>query len=141
MKHLIIITAMLLFGTSILSAQDTPNTYTLTVNFTGLKSSDGLLKVALCDAEEKWLSDNIVGKEGIIDGATSKVVFEIPEGGEYAISTYHDENNNDKMDTNAMGIPKEDYAFSNDAKGFFGPAKWTDAKFEVKGDMEIVISF
>ena len=44
------------------------------------------------------------------------------------------ENGNNKMDSNFLGIPKEDYACSNNAKGFMGPPKWEDAKFEVKNE-------
>jgi uncharacterized protein (DUF2141 family) len=44
---------------------------------------------------------------------------------------FHDENDNNKMDNNFLGIPIEDYGCSNNAKGFMGPPKWIDAKFEV----------
>ena len=30
---------------------------------------------------------------------------------------------------NFLGIPKEPFGFSNDAKGKFGPPKWNDAVF------------
>ncbi len=49
--------------------------------------------------------------------------------GEYAISLLHDENDNEKMDTGLMGIPKEGYGASNDAKVTFGPPKFADARF------------
>lgn len=51
--------------------------------------------------------------------------------GEYAIAVYHDKNENGELDTNFLGIPKEAYGFSNNARGKFGPASWKDAKFEV----------
>ena len=51
--------------------------------------------------------------------------------GNYAIAVYHDKNKNGKIDTNLLGIPKEDYGFSNDARGKFGPASWNDAVFKV----------
>ena len=60
--------------------------------------------------------------------------------GSYAISTYHDENDNDKLDKNIVGIPKEAYGFSNDATGFMGPPKWEDAKFDLKEDKTITIN-
>ena len=43
----------------------------------------------------------------------------------------HDENENNKLDTNFLGIPKESFGCSNNAKGFMGPPKWEDAKFEI----------
>lgn len=48
--------------------------------------------------------------------------------GEYAIAIFHDENSNNKID----GFPPtEGYAFSNDARGTFGPPSWKKAKFAV----------
>ncbi len=42
-------------------------------------------------------------------------------------------NGNGKMDTNPFGMPVEPYAFSNNAVGNMGPAKWDRARFEVSG--------
>ena len=53
---------------------------------------------------------------------------EIPKG-EYAVAVFHDKNSNEKMDVNFLGIPKEAYGCSNNAKGFMGPPKYEDAKF------------
>ena len=33
--------------------------------------------------------------------------------GTYAVGAYHDENNNDHMDTDFLGLPSEGYALSN----------------------------
>ena len=60
-----------------------------------------------------------------------KVVFTNVAKGEYAISLIHDENDNGKMDTNLLGIPKENYGVSNNAKNTFSAPKWEDAKFTV----------
>lgn len=57
------------------------------------------------------------------------VVFKNIPAGEYGISLYQDKNENGKLNTNFIGIPSELYAFSNNAKGRFGPAKWEDVKF------------
>ena len=54
--------------------------------------------------------------------------------GEYAVKLYHDVNGDGEMNTNPFGMPVEPFAFSNDAKGRFGPAKWDAAKFTVGAD-------
>ncbi len=59
------------------------------------------------------------------------VTFKNIPKGEYAVSFVHDENDNKKMDTNFFGIPKEDYGCSNNARGFMGPPKYEDAKFQL----------
>ena len=87
-----------------------------------------------------FLKDRFKDAIGEIDEEKSTITFtDIPEG-TYAISFIHDENDNGKMDTNFMGIPKEDYGCSNNAKGFMGPPKWKDAKFELKSDKTIDIT-
>ncbi|RNC86915.1 MAG: DUF2141 domain-containing protein [Winogradskyella sp.] len=111
--------------------------HTVTVNITGLDSSDGKLLVGLYDSEEHFLDKRFKSAIGEISEATGQVVFKDIPDGIYAISFIHDENDNGKMDTNFLGIPKEDYGCSNNAKGFMGPPKWEDAKFELK-DNKIV---
>lgn len=48
----------------------------------------------------------------------------------YAISVFHDENSDKKVNSNFIGIPKEGIGVSNNAKGHFGPPKFDEAKFE-----------
>ncbi|MFN6946440.1 MAG: DUF2141 domain-containing protein, partial [Cytophagaceae bacterium] len=43
----------------------------------------------------------------------------------------HDENKNDKSDSNWIGMPKEGIAASNNAKGSFGPPKFKTAQFKL----------
>jgi uncharacterized protein (DUF2141 family) len=56
--------------------------------------------------------------------------------GEYAVAAFLDMNGNGKQDRNFLGIPKEPYGFSNDARGTVGPAKWRDAKFAFSDSAE-----
>jgi uncharacterized protein (DUF2141 family) len=69
----------------------------------------------------------------------AEITFQGIEKGEYAVSLYQDENGNGKLDTNFMGIPKEAYASSNNAKGFMGPPKYQEAKFIVDKNQTITI--
>ena len=52
--------------------------------------------------------------------------------GRYAIKAFHDVNGDGKMGSNPFGMPTEPFAFSNNAHGVMGPAKWDAAAFEVK---------
>ena len=77
------------------------------------------------------------------DGRSAKVpmiftINNLPEG-VYAISAYHDENENQKLDTGWFGIPKERYGCSNDAKGNMGPPKYEDAKFQLSNHKSLSI--
>ncbi len=58
--------------------------------------------------------------------------------GTYAVAAFHDENDNGKLDSNFIGIPKEGTAASNGARGSFGPPKFKDAQFVFKGPAQTV---
>ncbi len=55
--------------------------------------------------------------------------------GDYAIRYYHDENGDGELQTNLLGIPLEGFGCSNNAKGNFGPATFTQIKVTV-GDAD-----
>ena len=57
---------------------------------------------------------------------------DIPQG-TYALAVIHDENMNGKLDTNWLGIPKEGYGFSNDAKALLGAPSFSAASFPYDG--------
>jgi uncharacterized protein (DUF2141 family) len=64
--------------------------------------------------------------------------------GTYAISVFHDENSNGKLDTNFMGIPREGVGASNGAKGHLGPPKFDAAAFHFGGgrlELKIAINY
>lgn len=103
----------------------------ITLTVTDLDSNDGTLMIALYDSEAHFLGKRYKGAMEKISENTVTVTFnDIPEG-EYAISTFHDENDNQEFDMSLGMFPKEDYVTSNYAKGFFGPPSWEDAKFTV----------
>ncbi len=55
------------------------------------------------------------------------------EPGTYAIIALHDENENQQMDYEANGMPKESYGMSNNPMGF-GPPQYATAKFNFKNE-------
>ncbi len=76
-------------------------------------------------------SERAYGLRHPVDGESVIIVFEDVEPGEYAIKLYHDVNGNREHDRNFVGIPKEPYAFSNNARGNMSAASYEDAKFQV----------
>ena len=51
--------------------------------------------------------------------------------GTYGIKIFIDKNNNNKFDFNIVGIPKEQYGFSNDASALLGPPSFQNASFDL----------
>jgi uncharacterized protein (DUF2141 family) len=115
-------------------------TYSLTVRVEEADSNDGQMFIALYQEEANFLEKAIKATKSKITNKSCSVTFENIPAGIYAVSIFHDENDNGKMDTNFMGIPKEDYGCSNGATGFMGPPKWKDAKFELKENTSITIT-
>lgn len=92
----------------------------------------GTIRAGLYNSEDQWLEKVFLDADTTIYNTEEVILYfsDIPMG-EYAISIYHDENDNGDLDTYVMGIPSEDYGFSNNAVGSFGPAKYADAAFQV----------
>ena len=131
---------LLITNTSPAASESTGN---LIVNISGFPSSDGFAMVALNNSKESYKGgeDTAVAKTKtmVVDQKVQVIFTNLPYGS-YGVSIYHDENSNGKMDKNMMGIPKEAYGFSNNAKGFFGKPDYKDVKFELNSaEMQIVI--
>ena len=60
--------------------------------------------------------------------------------GVYAISLFVDSNKNKVIDKNFIGVPTEQYGFSNDASGFLSSPSFKDASFNLDSDLNIKIS-
>lgn len=69
------------------------------------------------------------GKKIPVNGSSVNVKFTGLAPGEYAIVVHHDENCNDKVDKNILGLPLEGYCFSNNVKALTAPPKFKSAKF------------
>lgn len=74
----------------------------------------------------------------VVDAEKNEVVVKLPlPYGKYAISTYHDENENQKIDKSFWGYPIERYGFSNNARELFGPPSLDDRIFRFSQDSTI----
>ena len=140
MSLLIKYMAVFTFVVSVVNAQQ-QKTYDIKVEVKNAKSDEGKMFFALYDNEEDFLKKEIKGEIKVITNKTSIITFKNVPAGVYAVSVFHDKNDNGKMDTNGLGIPIENFGCSNDAKGFMGPPKWKNAKFEVSDkDKNIIIN-
>ena len=106
----------------------------LTVTVEDIANHKGTLKIGVYDATGYDGGNSVNGANVKVDGASETVTIEGLAPGEYGIKIFHDVDDDGEMDTNPFGLPTEPYAFSNNAKGRFGPAKWDAAKFTVTED-------
>lgn len=115
----------------------------LTITVKGVRSADGAVFLAVYDSESSFMKVPQAKTTRRMDAGKGdlKVVIHGLPAGKYAIAGYHDENGNGKLDTNALGMPEEGYGFSNDARGVFGPPKFSEAVFEFDGESDKAIAF
>jgi uncharacterized protein (DUF2141 family) len=113
--------------------------HNLEVTVSDIKVVKGSIRLALYSNADDFMKKHKAVREVAVSGNTVKVVFENLQPGEYAISCFHDVNDNKKLDSNFMGIPREPYGFSNNARGMFGPPGFDDARFMVNGNTVITI--
>lgn len=106
---------------------------TLTVNVTNIQSDSGTIRMALFEAgkgfpeEEHAIALRVIN----ISERTGYAVFSDLPAGHYGIAVYHDENGNEKLDTNLLGLPTEGYGFSNNARAALGPPRFRAVSFQV----------
>ncbi|MAO11294.1 MAG: hypothetical protein CMC07_10520 [Flavobacteriaceae bacterium] len=123
----IITTLVLIFTSLILQAQNT-----VTVTITGFDNDKGTAMVGLYNSEENFLESGLMYSKSKIENETATVTFTNVPDGDYAVSCFHDEDDNGKLNMFMGLMPTEDYGTSNNAPANFGPPKWKDAKFEIK---------
>lgn len=118
------------------------------VKILDIRNSNGAVACALFEGPEgfptKFLrhATNIMMIKVRNEEANCNFV-DVPAG-TYALAVIHDENRNGKLDTNFLGIPKEGYGFSNDARARGGAPSYEDASFIYDGhklDMTISLNY
>ena len=121
-----------------LFAEETAEEKKLTVQITNIASEEGQIILAIYNSSENY-DKRIAFQEVKVKPEIDTVIFEtnVPDG-EYLVMLVHDINNNGKLDTSFIGMPKEPVGLSNyDGKGI--PGKFKKHKFSVNENTEIII--
>ena len=108
-----------------------PSSGKLIVIIKGFESDEGDCRFALDNSKSIYESEDSVwiGKELPIKNKEVTVTIDSLKYGIYAIRVFQDKNINNKLDTNILGMPTENYGFSNNVSGWFGQPSWDRAKF------------
>ncbi len=123
---------------ALIAATGTASAASLTVTISGIDKDGGNVAVALY-GPENWLSHkplqavNVQAQEG-----SQTVTFDELPPGAYGILAFHDVNTNRDLDMNFLGIPTEQFGFSNNP-GHSHTPKFDEAKFMV-GDKPVSLS-
>jgi uncharacterized protein (DUF2141 family) len=108
----------------------------LSITVENVQKASGSIYLSIYDRADRFMDvEKIAGKQIVpvkSKGSMSIVLADLPPG-EYAVSCFHDVNDNGKLDTNFLGIPTEPYAFSNNARPKFRAPNWDEARFSYPG--------
>jgi len=105
----------------------------------GAQSAEGKVRLALFRGQAAFEAGQPLA--GVFVPAKPEgvdiVLIDLPAD-TYAISTFHDRNDNTELDRNLVGMPVEVFGFSNDARGTFGPPSFEKMSFVV-GDAPLAL--
>lgn len=138
MKNTITATAALLLALGA-NAEETLSTQgVMEIAVTNIEHKRGTLYVAVYDSPDHWLDANTQAKpfrEASLPVSSTEgmliAVTDLPPGN-YAVSLFHDLDEDAKLDTNFIGYPKEPFGFSA-PMSTFGPPKFEEAAVQVSG--------
>ena len=100
-----------------------------------VRSSRGTIKVELYvdKDKKKFTKAKKVARTRVKARAgETNLCLSAPSAGAYAIALYHDENDNRKLDTNFIGIPREGFGFSNNPPIRLGLPGNDEVRFRVE---------
>jgi uncharacterized protein (DUF2141 family) len=139
-----VMTLLALMLAPLLSAQSS-NASTITVRIVKARNARGEIRVALFQSGKGFPGDASTAlrtQEAQIDPQTlsAQVIFVGIPPGAYAVSVFHDENMNGKLDKNLVGMPKEGYGASNNPGKKMRPPNFDEAKFSLNSKQLVEIS-
>jgi len=112
----------------------------IAVEVTGFRSDKGTALVAVYASARGFPDqpDRAPFKKAVaIHGRTARTVFRRVPPGTYAVGVLHDEDGDHRMKIGFLGIPKEGYGASRDARGRFGPPRFEDARLPLGGGQKL----
>ncbi|RYY98694.1 MAG: DUF2141 domain-containing protein [Chitinophagaceae bacterium] len=110
MKRAFYLLAALLCGTLGAAAQSS-----IVARMTNIRNDKGVCRVCVFDKAEAFKGESgspVQCQQVAVQGGTAEATFSGLPAGNYAVFVFHDANNNNKMDKNFLGIPKEGYGAS-----------------------------
>ena len=125
---------------SILGFSQETKGISITVTIENIKNDSGHVLLGLHTNETFMKTQSTHSLKSEVHDGKITATFENVQPGSYAIMVLHDENDNERMDFEANGMPAEAYGLSNN-QIVYGPPQFDDAKFEViNKDLEFDIS-
>jgi uncharacterized protein (DUF2141 family) len=124
-----------------LLAADRP-TSSVTVEVSGLASARGVVECVLWAGPDGFPTDTARAQAKVTARATTQrratCTFAEVTAGTYAVSVWHDEDEDGVVNRGLFGIPTERYGWSNDPRPLMRAARFDEATFSVDGAPVVV---
>ena len=130
----------LAFATALVFVAGPASAARIIVTIDGLHTAQGTVFVGLYASPAKFLQGNQADAQRRVKASTGPitVAFDNLAPGTYAVGAFHDENGNDHLDTNFLGLPVEGYALSNGVRAVMSKPTFQQAAFTVSnGDKPV----
>ena len=123
----------LAFATALVFVAGPASAARIIVTIDGLKNAQGNVFIGLYASPAKFLQGNQADAQKKVRASTGPVTvaFDNLAPGTYAVGAFHDENGNDHLDTNFLGLPVEGYALSNGVRAVMAKPTFQQAAFTV----------
>lgn len=144
MKILFVLLIFSTFPFSVFSKNSSDSLFSLTIIIEDIRSNEGKIRVHLYDVNNQNsfpTKSNQANKLKIaeIKNNSAIVTFDGLQPNIYAFTVHHDENSNEIMDRNFVGMPNEGWGFSNNIKPLFQLPTFQKCCFELKGNKKVII--
>lgn len=127
MKASLIVIFLLLVNSISLAAN-------LEVRIRNIKNAKGVVRLNMSSNEESYDDQDNFVREIVVPAKKGSLRVQIRDidYGYYAITTYHDENNNGELDKSFWGFPTERFGISNVDRAPYSRPEWEEVKFWVE---------
>ncbi|MDV3348703.1 DUF2141 domain-containing protein [Leptolyngbyaceae cyanobacterium CCMR0082] len=109
----------------------------LAVEISGVNTPQGQVCLNLFNSSDGFPGDREEALESLCltltEDSPPVATFENLAPGSYAVSVFHDANNDNEFNRNFVGMPAEGFGFSRNPEALTGPPEFGDAVFLVAG--------
>jgi uncharacterized protein (DUF2141 family) len=112
----------------------------LTVTVSGIRNASGSVSAGIYNSETSFAKASealVLVRVKATQGTIRFTAHDLPPG-RYAVTAYHDENGNGRLDFDPTGAPSEGYGVSNNARNTQAPPEFAQAAFELGGQNKSV---
>ena len=122
-------------------SDDSFSTNQILLEVSGLENLDGNLAIAINNSSVQFNSNTECYRDTIIDIVSNHMMITIGNivPGTYAVSLFHDVDEDGELDLGLFNIPEEGFGFSNNPAIGFSQPDFDDCKFVLEENQSITV--